>query len=232
MIEVERRTSAVVVHMRDGENRFNPAFIAALGGALDEVEAIDPALPLVLTGEGKFFSNGLDLAWMGGEGASQAGELVGDVLALFARLLEFSRLTVSAINGHAFAGGGMLALATDFRLMRADRGYFCLPEIDLGLPLHPGMTALITARLPGATAHEAIVTGRRFGGEDAVTAGIAETALPAEELLEAAIGRAAVGVGKSTETMRALKQGLYPETLAALRGAVAGNLPDLGAARA
>ena len=47
---------------------------------------------------------------------------------LFARVLAFPRITVAAINGHAFAGGGMLALAHDFRVMRSDRGYFCLPE--------------------------------------------------------------------------------------------------------
>ena len=53
----------------------------------------------------------------------------------------------------------MLALACDFRVMRAERGFFCIPEIDLGLPLHPGMASIIQARLSKRTAHEAIVTG-------------------------------------------------------------------------
>ncbi|MGH0035923.1 MAG: enoyl-CoA hydratase/isomerase family protein [Myxococcota bacterium] len=216
MIDLETRDEAVVLSMRAGENRFDPPFIAALDGALDEVERGDPGRPLVLTGEGKFFSNGLDLAWMTDAGDEGAKSLLRDVLALFGRLLVFPRLTVAALNGHAFAGGGMLALAADFRVMRADRGFFCLPEVDLGMPLHPGMTALITARLPRATAHEAIVTGRRYGGTEAVAAGIVDAAAPEDGVLAGALERAAVGRRKSPETLSALKRGLYETTLEAL----------------
>jgi len=216
MIDLETRDDVTVLRMCNGENRFNPGFVAALSAALDRVEGDDPPRPLVLTGDGRFFSNGLDLEWMGGVGGDGAGRLLADVLALLGRLLVFPRLTVAAINGHAFAAGGMLALAADFRVMRADRGYFCLPEVDLGLPLQPGMTALIQARLPAATAHEAIVTGRRYGGADAVAAGIVERALSEDDLLPAAVARAATGAGKSPATLAALKRGLYGAALAAL----------------
>lgn len=226
MIDLETREQAVVLHMRNGENRFAPPFVKALDEALDDVEARDPALPLVLTGQGKFFSNGLDLGWMKGAGAEGAGRLLRDVLALFGRLLAFPRITAAAINGHAFAGGGMFALAADYRVMRADRGFFCLPEVDLGMPLHPGMLALITARLPGATAHEAIVTGRRYGGVDAAAAGIVDLAVPEDEVLDRAVDRAAVGVGKSSEAISALKRGLYETTLEAL-GVDPGPRPDI-----
>jgi enoyl-CoA hydratase/carnithine racemase len=215
-IDLEIREQAVVLHMRAGENRFDPTFIAAMNRSLDEVEAHDPALPLVLTGEGKFFSNGLDLDWMSAAGSEGAGALLVDVLALFGRVLAFPRITAAAVNGHAFAGGGMLALAADYRVMRADRGFFCLPEVDLGMPLHPGMTALITARLPGATAHEAITTGRRYGGEDARVAGIVDDAVAEDRVVEAAVGLAAVGLGKRGDVLATLKRGLYEKALEAL----------------
>jgi enoyl-CoA hydratase/carnithine racemase len=54
------------------------------------------------------------------------------------------------------------------RVMRADRGFFCLPEVDLGLSFAPGMSALVRARLAPAVAHEAMTTGRRYGGEQAL----------------------------------------------------------------
>ena len=163
-VELKREGGVAVVTMRAGENRFNPRFIADLSRALDEAEASAEPTALVLTGEGKFFSNGLDLAWMTGEGRDRAGEVVTGMLRIFARVLGSPLASVAALNGHAFAGGAMLALACDFRVMRAERGFFCIPEIDLGLPLHPGMASIIQARLSKRTAHEAIVTGRRYSG--------------------------------------------------------------------
>ena len=58
----------------------------------------------------------------------------------------------------------MLALAHDFRVMRADRGYFCFPEVDIRIPFTPGMAALIQAKLTPQAAVAAMTTGRRFGG--------------------------------------------------------------------
>ncbi len=218
MIDLERRDDVFLLRMQAGENRFNPAFLSALDEALDEVEASEGAAALVTTGEGKFYSNGLDLAWLSGDGASEAGPFVARVLRLFARVLTFPLATVAAMNGHAFAGGGMLALAHDFRVMRADRGFFCLPEVDLGLPLAPGMTALIKARLPVATAHEAIVTGKRFGGAEAADRGIVDAAADEDAVLSRALEIAAPLAGKDRATMAALKRGLYEDTLRILEG--------------
>ncbi len=217
-IELERDGAVFVLHMRDGENRFRPAFLDALEGALDQVEKAPGPAALVTTGEGRFYSNGLDLAWLGGDGRDQAGPFLARVHALFARVLAFPAATVAAVNGHAFAGGGMLALAHDLRVMREDRGYFCLPEVDLGLPLQPGMTALIQARLPRRTAHEAVVTGRRYGGTDARAAGIADEAQPEASVLPRAMEIAASLAGKDRETMAVLKRGLYADTLRILAG--------------
>jgi enoyl-CoA hydratase/carnithine racemase len=218
MLHLERRDDVFVLRMRGGENTFDPAFLRELGAALDAVEKSDGPAALVTTGEGKFYSNGLDLAWLGGEGRAEIGPFLAAVHRLFARVLAFSRPTVAALNGHAFAGGAMLALAHDFRVMRADRGFFCLPEIDLRLPLQPGMMALIRARLPGATAHEALVTGRRYRGPEAVAHGIAGESLPEEELLPRAIEIAQGLAGKDPTTLAALKRGLHAETLRVLEG--------------
>lgn len=217
MIDLERRGDVVILHMRNGENRFHLESIAALEAALDEVEKTEGAAALVTTGEGKFYSNGLDLDFVMNAGQDTANAFIGRVLGVFARVLTFPMVTVAAVGGHAFAGGGMLALAHDFRVMRADRGYFCLPEVDLDLPLHPGMTALIQARLAVQTAHEAIVSGRRYGGTDALAAGIVEHAVAEAEVLPRAVEIAAALAGKAGETMRALKEGLYPRALTALR---------------
>ncbi|HTO70700.1 MAG TPA: enoyl-CoA hydratase/isomerase family protein [Myxococcota bacterium] len=218
MIELRREGPVAVVAMKSGENRFNPPFIAELMGALDEAEHADEATALVLTGDGKFFSNGLDLAWMSGEGRSRAGEVLAGMLGIFARILASPIPSVAALNGHAFAGGAMLALACDFRVMRNDRGFFCIPEIDLGLPLHPGMAALIQARLPKLAAHEAIVTGKRYGADEAAARGIVDHSVPEIDLLPKAVALAAPLAGKNRVVMQTHKRLLYGDVLKLLAG--------------
>ncbi len=173
-VATERRGDVTVVRLAAGENRFNPETLDALEAALAEVESAEGPGALVITGEGKFFSNGLDLDWLGSAPEGGAEALLARVHALLGRLLAFPTVTVAAINGHVFAAGAMMATACDIRVMRADRGYWCLPEVDIGLPFTPGMTALLRARLPGAAAHEAMTSGRRYGGEDALAAGLVE----------------------------------------------------------
>src|SRR2546429_52050 len=82
-----------------------------LRGAFATVEASPGPAALVTVGEEKFYSTGLDLDWLGGAGQGEAPRFVNTVIALFARLVALDVPTVAAINGHAFAAGGMLALA-------------------------------------------------------------------------------------------------------------------------
>ena len=165
-LNVETSGPVSILRMDDGENRFNPTTLAALHEALDQVESADGARAVVLTGTGKFFSNGLDLDWMGQAGEGEPQQVVRDTQALLARVLLAPMPVLAAVNGHAFAAGAMLALACDERVMRQDRGYVCLPEVNIGLPFTEGMSALITARLTPAVAHRLMVTGARVGGAD------------------------------------------------------------------
>lgn len=221
MIDLERHGAVFVLQMKAGENRFHPPFIEALAEALDEVEASEGPAALVTTGEGKFYSNGLDLVWMRGQQAAALGPFLASFQRLLGRLLAFPLPTVAAVNGHAFAGGAMFSLAHDFRVMREDRGFFCIPEVDLGFPLAPGLMALLRARLPRTVLHEAIVTGRRYGGPDAVALRIAEAAVPEAAVVPRAIERAAALAGKDRTALAALKRGMYAETLAVLEGTAA-----------
>ena len=209
---VERRGAVTVVRMDNEENRLHPRLLDAMDVVLEEIQAGDGPAALVLTGTGKFFSNGLDLGYMSSN-PSDAEATLGRVHALFGRVLGLEVPTVAAINGHAFAGGAMLALAFDQAVMREDRGYFCLPEADLGLPFTPGMNALITARLSPPVAHEAMVTARRYGGPDALAAGIVSELAPDDQVLDRAVGRAEALAGKPRESLAAIKRGLYGPAL-------------------
>lgn len=213
MIEIERVGDVAVVHLRDGENRFNARSIAAWHAALDELEAGEGPLAVVTVGEEHFYSNGLDLDWMMAN-PDDAGHHLDEVHRLLGRMLVFPAYTVAAVNGHAFAGGAMLAVAHDLVVMRDDRGYWCLPEVDLGLPVTVPMFAVITAKLPRVAAHDALVTGRRYRAVDALAAGIVHRTAPEAEVLPDAIAAAAAMAPKNREVIAAHKHLLYADALA------------------
>ncbi|MGH3376628.1 MAG: enoyl-CoA hydratase-related protein [Actinoallomurus sp.] len=215
MIDLRREGDVHVLRFDDGENRFSPKFLDELDRALDEVTAATGPRALVTTGTGKFYSNGLDLDWVT-HNPDEWGPYLDRVHGLFARFLTLPMPTVAAINGHAFAAGAMLSLSHDYRVMRADRGYFCLPEVDLGMPFTPGMSALVQARLPKLVAHEAMVTGRRYGGEDATAAGIVHDVAAEADVVPAAISLAAPLAAKDGATIAKIRMNMYGPVLEVL----------------
>ena len=222
LMRLERDGDVFVLHLTQGDNRFNPDSNAEWNEALDEVEASDGPAALVTTGTGKFYSNGLDLDRLMGDGGGGLGAYIPVLLRLWARMLRLPVVTVAAVNGHAFAAGAMMTLTHDFRVMRRDRGYWCLPEADLGMPLTPGMNDLIAARLTPQVAHEAIVTARRYPADEAEALGIVDEAADEEQVLERAVALAAAQAGKSREAITALRARLYADLIATLE---AGELP-------
>lgn len=204
----------------DDENRFHPDWLTEVEGLLGQVEAAAGPRALVTAGSGKFWTNGLDMEWMLGHG-DQIPAYLARVNRLLARTLVLAPVSVAALNGHAFGTGAMWALAHDTRVMRADRGYFCLPEVDLGLEFDPGMSALIQSRLTPAVAHEAMTTSRRYGGEQALAAGIVEAVADAGQVLAAAVELARPLAAKAKPVRTRIKEGLYAGALAALRSSPA-----------
>ena len=208
-ITVERTGFVHVVDLGDGDNRFNRTTVDAINAALDDIEAVDGPAALVTTGTGKCYSNGLDLDWLG-TGEVDANAFLQDVHALLFRVLRLNVTTVAAINGHAFAAGAMLAAAHDFSVMRDDRGWWCLPEADLGLALTPEMFEVIASRLPKPALAEAVITGRRYTAPEALAAGIITAVAPAEEVLAAAVDIATANAAKDRKVLAVHKALLYP----------------------
>jgi enoyl-CoA hydratase/carnithine racemase len=217
MIETTRTDDVFVLRMVADENRFNPAMLDAFAKALDEVEASEGPAAVVLTGEGKFFSNGLDLEWMMANAEEGGPSLVANGLqALYSRLLTFPTPTIAAVNGHAFAGGGMLALACDERVMRDDRGFFCLPEVDINIPFTKGMSLLVQSKLSPQAARETMLTGRRFAAGEALAAGIVDATAPEDQVLTQASERAQALAGKDRATLGTIKRTMFADATEAL----------------
>lgn len=205
-IRVTDLDGVTVLTLATGENRFNLPFVLAVDAALDQ--AFAAGAPVVITGEGKFFSNGLDLQWIGENGA-QSDTMFRGLHRIYGRLLVAPVATVAAVNGHAFGAGAMLAASCDFRLMREDRGYLCFPEVDLGITMSPGMNALCQTKYSKAALHEAWTTGARFGAADAARLGFVDAAVPEPDLLRRAADRVRPSRGKDGKTLSGLKRQLH-----------------------
>lgn len=211
ILKVEKASDGVVVvRWEDGENRFNLGSVAEWHGVLDELEATDGPLALVVTGTGKFFSNGLDLDRFKGD-SDEGPRILDGVHRLFGRLLLLPVWTTFAINGHCFAAGAMMSCTADQRFMRTERGFWCLPEVDLGLPLTPEMTAAVTARLPTDAAAHAMLTGMRYSGEAALDRGLVDRVFPEAELLDAAIAEAQTALGRDRTVIGNHKRQLFAD---------------------
>lgn len=135
------------------------AFCQSLLLALDIVELRYPhGVVITTSGITKFYSNGLDL-----EHANWTPGFFGDSLyALWRRLLTYPMPTIALMNGHAFAGALMTAMMHDYRIMNPHRGYLCLNEVELGVPLRPPMSSIFRQKVSPQTYRTLVLEGKRF----------------------------------------------------------------------
>lgn len=215
MPTLHKKDGVFVLELGDDENRFSPDWLESVHASLDTVLAEDSGA-LVTTGQGKFYSNGLDLKWIM-EHADQLASYRADVQELLARVLTLPVPAVAAVNGHAFGAGAMFALAHDYRVMRADRGFFCFPEVDINVPFTPGMAALIQGKLTPAAAVEAMTTGRRFGGVQARDRGLVDEVADEGAVVHTAAELVRPLAGKNQDTLGTIKSTMFASAVTALR---------------
>jgi enoyl-CoA hydratase/carnithine racemase len=181
-ITLSREGDVGLVTWNEGENRINHDSLVRLNEILDELDAVEGPLAVVLTGRGKFFCNGLDLGHFEPFSPEYYATLE-ELRRTIGRILVFPAYTVGAINGHAFAGGALISCAFDYRVMREDRGYWCMNEVEIGLAVDSELWPVLTNRLPRSTALHAVTTAHRFGGPEAVECGIVDAVANGDDVL-------------------------------------------------
>jgi enoyl-CoA hydratase/carnithine racemase len=228
-VEYRLEEQVAVVTMKNRENRFNPEFLEAFEGLLDEIETRTDARALVVgSAHEKIWSNGLDLEWLQSESLRDpdAGARISQRLTRFLRrLLTYPLITIAAINGHAFAGGAIMACAFDFRFMRNDRGYFCFPGVDLGITILPGMDAILKKALPTPMVLEAQLTGKRYTAPELEALQVAK-ACPINDLLPEALAFAK-SRNKAREILRTMKAVTFKNILGVMETEDPGYLDAL-----
>ena len=217
MIDLTREGSVFTLTLNDGENRWNTTFVREVAKAVDEVEASTGPAALVTTSSNeKFFSNGLDLAWIQSTGEHRGGDrtvFADEFMKLMGRLITLPIPTICAINGHAFGAGFMFALCHDVRVMREDRGFACANEMQLGMAIPRPELMLFRHKIPMHAFHETVQLARRWTGPDAKAAGIVQQTASAENLLGVAMQRAIelAPLGANRKVFGDQKETLYGE---------------------
>lgn len=223
MPTLERTDDGIfVLNLGAGDNRFNDKTVGELNAALDQIERSvaggDGPAALVTANEGKIWHNGLDLDWLAT--IEDAAAFVGRVEQVLGRIMRLPMPTIAAIHGHAFAGGAMLSLAHDHRIMRSDRGYFCLPEVDLGMSFGAGFAAIVAAKVPPPATASVMLFGERIDGPTGIELGIVDATAASDELNATArdlATRLAPKAGQHLATIRHERWGAAIETLEAGR---------------
>jgi enoyl-CoA hydratase len=188
MFDVEMRGDVAVVTMAHGKaNAIDAEFCEAIPGKLDELR--HEASAVVLTGQGKIFSAGVDLVRFVGETQTYADMFIPLLSRAFSALYAFPKPLITAINGHAIAGGCIIGIAGDQRLMAAGTGTIGVPELKVGMPF-PAMALEMVRQTCGRATERVLYKGELFTPEQGLEVGLIDAVVSAETLIDDAVALA------------------------------------------
>jgi enoyl-CoA hydratase len=216
-MKIESSGNVAVLPMRAGKaNAIGSAFLDRLSAQLDAVEA-SGAAALVLTGEGRAFSAGLDLPEIATLDRGALERFIRRFSELMLRVFALPVPVVAAINGHAIAGGCVLAMQADVRLAAEGDYRIGLNEVAIGLGLPAVVLETLRCQVSPGSLGPVALEGRLLLPEEARALGLVEAVLPPAALLERARGRAAELAALPRPAFRDVKQALRGPVAAAVR---------------
>jgi enoyl-CoA hydratase len=197
---------ALVTIDRPPANAMNPQLLTDGLAVLDQLTA-DPPRAVVLTGAGSFFCGGADLRVVPFLEPDAAADMARDINKVFAGWYDFARPLVCAVNGHAVAGGLILALCGDHRVV-GHTGRFGLTEVKVGIPYPSEAMAVVQAELPPATARRLVLRAELHDAATAVALGVFDEQVPDDQVLTRAMAVAAEMAELPTATFEVSKRRL------------------------
>ena len=211
----------MVLRMRAGKaNAIGPAWLGRMESLLDEALGAR-ARALVITGYEGFFSAGLDLPALDALDEQGMGSFMSGFSRTMLRIFELPLPVVAAVNGHAIAGGCVLALQADFRVGASSDFRIGLNEVQLGIGLPAIVLESLRAQMPPPSLLPIALEGRLFSPEEARSVGLLHEVVAADTLEQRAVAKAM--------ELGALPCAAYAAVKRGLRGPVAQRVRDLAA---
>jgi 3,2-trans-enoyl-CoA isomerase len=187
MIELAREQEiALLTLSREKVNALNEPFVEQLGKSLGHLASDRDIRAVIVTGQGKFFSFGFDVPELLAYAKNSFTRYVTKFCSLYTSMFLFPKPLIAALNGHTVAGGCMLAIACDYRVMASGNAKISLNEITFGSTLPAGCVEMLRYCIGPRNAQTVLYSGAMYAAEEALRLGLVDQVCPPEELLEAA----------------------------------------------
>jgi enoyl-CoA hydratase len=183
--QVDDRIATITVDRPDKLNALNDALMAELGRAIDDAVARDDVGAVLLTGAGRAFVAGADIAELASQSATEGKARAERGQRVFRRFERSPKPTLAAVNGFALGGGCELAMACHLRIA-SDAAKFGQPEVKLGIVPGYGATQRLPRLVGKGRALQLLLTGEMIDAAEAYRIGLVNRVVPAAELLDAA----------------------------------------------
>lgn len=175
-VRVQEERGVVHVTMCDGPNALSETLVEALRGALDQLRGQDAPPVLLRSEHATLFCPGWDLKRLASAGYDDVRRFLENFNALMLDLFSYPGPTAAVIHGHAVAGGCLLALACDLRVMATGQARIGLSEVNLGVPVPAGSVEMMRSRLSPPVVEEMLFLGDGYPAQRAVELGVVQRA--------------------------------------------------------
>jgi len=202
-------------------NALDLEFMEAILGGIADAESSD-ARALVVTGENNVFSAGADLFRILEEGSDYIARAGATMSRVFERLFTLPKPTVAAVNGHAIAGGSIIACACDYRISSSGDHRLGFSELAVGVPFPRWALEILRFGVGWKNVRDLALMARTVSVDDARVVGIVDEIVPPEQLAERALAAA--------KRLARVPRGTYAVTKAALIAPAAARVSQLGTA--
>src|SRR5262249_50126124 len=180
---IERSQHEGILTLRLAHGKVSAIDVELLDALLRELDGVaDDVRALILTGTGSIFSAGVDLFRLTQEGAEYVRRFLPLLYRFVRTLFTFPRPVVAAVNGHAIAGGCVIVLACDVRLMAEGAGRIGVPELLVGVPFPAAPLEVVRFAVPQNKVQSLLYTGRTLPPRDALAAGLVDEVVAPDDL--------------------------------------------------
>lgn len=205
-ISVSKDNGIAIVTLNRGKvNALNEPLIEQLSRTFTDLEDDNTVEAVVITGQGKFFSFGFDIPEFLGYSKDSFTRYLIKFTNLYTSMFLFQKPIVAALNGHTIAGGCMLSLACDFRIMVSDKAKISLNEISFGALVFAGSIELLKSCVNQRNSESILFSGKMYSAYEAIQLGLIDQISSSEKLIEDSKNVAREYANKDKTAFKSLK---------------------------